>query len=432
MRWLWLAGFVVVGCDDGGGDGAGEDCPEVSSSISVEFDGMLPGEAPAGSEQSFRVRLVSVCGEPLTEGPGITVNAGAAATSAQEDGWQQVTWTLAPVPVRQTLSVQFGPVNQDFTIDATLADPLPETTVYAGITELLMAEGIEGSTEDLAVTTERITLPAPGGLVHVAPDGTPTWQAVDDLLNPLGIAAAADGGWWIVDSEAATLWRVEADGTAIAHLNAEEPGLLQSPNHLAVGPDDKIYLSDPCAGSLLRYDPATGAVDARVDFDPATDGGPNGVAFDPSGQLHIMTGNAILQCQQIGLAPPDAELARVWRIPVDEVGFGMPMALTDPVGTFGDGITFDALGNLYFIADAIEGLSLTESAVLVLPVQGGEPRKVAVAPAGVIYANLAFGVGDFGAQTLYISLLSVPPFAGDESRGLHRMDAHIMRGPVWQ
>jgi sugar lactone lactonase YvrE len=279
---------------------------------------------------------------------------------------------------------------------------------------------------------ERITLPAPGGLVHVTPDGTPTWQPVDALLNPLGVAASAEGGWWIVDSEAATLWRVEADGTATARLTAEAPGLLQSPNHLAIGPDGKIYLSDPCAGSLLRFDPAADTVDARVEFDPAMDGGPNGVAFDPAGRLHIMTGNAILQCQQIGLAPPDAKLARVWRIPTDDEGFGTPMSLTEPVGTFGDGITFDDSGNLYFIADAIEGLSLTESAVLVLPAQGGPPRTVAVAPEGIIYANLAFGVADFGARTLYISLLSIPPFAGDDSRGLHVLDAQVMRGPTWQ
>jgi hypothetical protein len=42
-----------------------------------------------------------------------------------------------------------------------------------------------------------------------------------------------------------------------------------------------------------------------------------------------------------------------------------------------------------------------------------------------VLANLAFGEGDFGANTLYIALLAVPPFTPATARGAERIAVGI-------
>lgn len=433
MRWL-LVLALVMGCDDGaGGDDGGAgggDCPEVSSSISIEFGETPPAEAEAGATVAIEVRLSSVCGDPLGTPPDVSVNAGAVERVDQPDGWSRFEWTLAPAPVAHRARVEFGPANQAFTVQATPGEPI-ESADFGGVADFLAAQGVDGTTEDLAITTDAVLLPAPGGVVRVDVDGAPTWQPIDALQSPLGIAIDAAGHLWIVDAEIPALLEVAHDGTVTRHLDAE--GTLEGPNHLAFGPDGKIYLSDPCAGRILRYDPASAAIDAEIAFDRATQGGPNGVAFSPDGgTLYTVTENTVVLCGQAGIAAPDAPLAFVFRVPVDDAGFGELEAVTDAVGTFGDGLTFDQDGNLFFIADRVEGLRLAESAVLVLPHGAREPHPLAIAPEGIIYANLAFGLGALGDQRLYISLLSVPPFAGPASRGVHVLDVGVTRGPIWQ
>lgn len=448
-RLALLALLAVSGCDDGGdpdpgdspdagnspdaGDStdAGDNCPEVASSQSIQFDGVPAADALAGSTVSFRVRLLSVCGEPLGMAPDIQAQAGRVETVEEADGWTRVEWQLAPVPIDQTLTVQAGPIQQEVVVQA-VPGTLAETTDFGGIADFMAAEGLTGTTEDLTILGDSLILPAPGGLLRLTADGEPTWMPNDALGGPLGVVADAAGRLWIADSGNSALIRVDSDGSTSAVLNADAPGELQNPNFLAFGPDGLLYISDPCASRILRVDPESGAVDATLDFDPAIDGSPNGLAFDPDGVLHAITGNAILQCRMLGLAPPDAELARIWRIPTDADGFGPAESLTEPLGTFGDGLAFDRDANLFFVATAVDGLSLSQNAIFVRRAVDGVIHPVAIAPEGVLYANLAFGFGAFDAQRLYISLLSVPPFAGDASRGAHTLDLRLEPGPLWQ
>lgn len=431
---LALLGLVALGgCDDtdgsGGAGGSGE-CPEASSSLSIEYDGMPAGEAPAGSTVSFRARLVSVCGDPLGMAPGLEAGAGRVTTADEADGWTRIEWHLAPVPVPQRLQLSAGPIQQEFQVDATPIDPLI-TDDMGGVAALLAAEGIAGTTEDLAIQAETIVLPVPGGLVRVTGEGVSTFEAVPVFESPLGVASDLNQDLWILDSARSTLTQL-AGASPTDRLTAEAPGALVSPNHLAFGPDGLLYISDPCAASLLRFDPETGEVDARLDFDPATQGSPNGVAFDPNGVLHTISGNAVLQCRQTGIAPPDAELSRIWRVPTSADGFGEAEPITEPLATFGDGIAFDQDANLFFVGTSVEGLSVQQNAIFVRRHVDGAIHPVAVAPQGVLYANLTFGYGAFDPQTLYVSLLSVPPLAGAGSRGLHRVEVQVDRGPLWQ
>ena len=421
-------GQFALGCDD---DEATETCAEVASSRTVEFGSEPAAAAPAGSTISFRVRVTSVCGTPLDDAPTVIAGSGRATTRLEDDGWTRVEWQLAPVPVPQQLRVESGPVQREFIVDATPSTPA-ETADFGGIADFMAAEGLMGTTEDLTILGDTLILPAPGGLLRVTTDGQPTWTPTDALASPLGVVADADGRLWIADSGNSAVTRVDADGAATVVLNADPPDELQNPNFLAFGPDGLLYISDPCASRILRMDPATGEVDATVEFDPAVDGSPNGLAFDPNGVLHAITGNAILQCRLLGLAPPDAELARIWRIPTDADGFGAPESLTEPLGTFGDGLAFDQDANLFFVATAVDGLSLRQNAIFVRRATDGVIHPVAIAPEGVLYANLVFGSGAFDAQRLYISLLSVPPFAGDASRGAHTLDLFMKAGPLWQ
>lgn len=432
----WMALAALIACDDGGGGGgggdAGQDCPEVTSSYGLEVAEAPPAEAPAGSVITIDARLTTACGDPVASPLDVAASGGSVTASPLDDGWQRYTWTLAPVPVPQRLSLSFGPASQMFTVNATPTEPLVSAD-FGGVADFLAAQGNDGITEDLAVTTEALLLPTTGGIVEVAADGTPSWRAVEGLERPLGVARAEDGHLWIADADRQALLEVAPDGSITEHLGPEAPGLLDGPNHLAIGPDGKIYLSDPCAGRVLRYDPAASAIDAEVQFDRATQGGPNGVAFDPSGGwLYTVTENTVLLCGQPGVAEVDAPLAFVFRTAVDAAGFGPLEQVTDSVGTFGDGLTFDQDGHLYLISDTVDGFRLAESAVRVLPFGAMAPHTLAVAPEGIIYANLMFGVGDFSDRSLYLSLLSVPPFAEAESRGVHRLDVGVTRGPLWQ
>ena len=430
-RWILalLATGAPLGCDDGGGDPE-DGCPEVASSHSMEIDGELPVEAPAGSTVAFRVRLLSVCGDPLGIAPAFEARSGRVTVIPEDAGWSRVEWQLAPVPVPQLLFLRSGPIQQELKVDATPVDPLI-TEDMGGVADLLAAEGIDGTTEDLAIQGETLVLPVPGGLVRVTRDGVATVEAMPTFQSPLGVASDLNQDLWILDSDRSTLTHL-SDAGPTDRLTAEAPGELISPNHLAFGPDGLLYISDPCAGSLLRFDPETGAVDARLDFDPATQGSPNGVAFDPDGVLHTISGNAVLQCRQAGIAPPDAELSRIWRVPTSAEGFGEAEPITEALATFGDGVAFDQDANLFFVGTAVEGLSVRQNAIYVRRATDGVIHPVAVAPAGVLYANLTFGYGAFDPQTLYISLLSVPPFAGAASRGLHRVAVEVTRGPLWQ
>jgi sugar lactone lactonase YvrE len=367
------------------------------------------GSGRAGIEVAFRI-----------DRGGGSVEAASVRTDA--DGLASTQWTLGAAPVRNRLlaSIDDGAVELD--VRATLDTPLAPTQ-FGDVDAFMTERGIEGSTEDLAFDGESrmiLGVGMPGGLLAVDPVGSVSALALtgDELVNPLGVAFDQQGDLWVADSAGSALRRVSPDGTVTTILTEDGTQPLAAPNYVAVDGAGRIYLSDPCLAELIRFDPMSGEVDAVLTFDLVTQGGPNGFAFDASGErLYIATENTRLFCghEEVDLI---AEIAGLFVVEVSDAGFGPLEAVATNVGLFGDGAAFDAEGNLYVIFDTQMNLALAESAVWVLPEGGSELVKFLSVPDRVL-ANLAFGQGEFDDETLYISLLAIPllqlPERGTES-----------------
>lgn len=430
---LALAALIGPGCDDaddGGGGGGGQDAG-ASSSLNLTVD------APTAALAGQTIDVPFVIATPDGPAAGLQVEGeiefgGGTAEAGLSDaeGRGVIRWTLGPSPVSQSLRVHVGPAQQTITLLAGQADPVPTSARFGDVPGWLMAEGVGGTTEDLAFTPEGLVLGVQGGLIRLDAEGAIERMALtgEALERPLGIARDLEGNLWIADGGRNALMKVAPDGTVSEALvdDGEQP--LAGPNYVAVGPDGKVYLSDPCLARLIRFDPATGQVDATLLFDEATEGGPNGFAFRGD-TLWIVTENTVLTCGHAGVAAVDAPVAGLFRVPVSDAGFGARETVAEALGVFGDGLALDEAGNVYVILDQVANLQLAESAVWVLPTGETSLRKVLVAD-GVLYANLAFGQGAFGPEQLYISLLSVPPFAGAASRGVERAPVGFAGWPL--
>lgn len=159
---------------------------------------------------------------------------------------------------------------------------------------------------------------------------------------------------------------------------------LTAPNDLVVGPDGWVWFTDPDGGSprtvggrVLRFDPASGALEAvpvDVDF-------PNGLAFGPGGtDLYVA----------------DTTADAIVRYPVVDGRPGERSVLAHVPGTGPDGIAFDADGNLYVAA-------FESDEVVVLDPAGAVVRRTST---GVRSrpTNLCFAGDDLG--TLVVTLAS--------------------------
>ncbi len=314
--------------------------------------------------------------------------------------------------------------------DAALPDyALPEGSLhpmpFGDVHAFLEAEGIAGSTEDLAFVDDRLVIGVRGGLATLDPSGDASLMELSEPLggSVLGVAVDAAGDLWVCDPDNGALRRVAPDGTVSTALDG-----LDAPNYVAVGRDGHVYVSDPCAGELIRFDPAAGEVVARHPFDLPAEGGPNGFAFGPDGRLYLVTENTALLCGH-GDVDLTAPIAGLYALTLTADGFGAREAVLEGIGLFGDGVAFDVAGNLYYVADTQKDFKLEESAVWVLPAGEPEPRKL-LAAADRIFANLAFGAAPFGETTLYISLLTLPGFAPPEARGVERVEVGIPGRPL--
>ena len=103
-----------------------------------------------------------------------------------------------------------------------------------------------------------------------------------DLGSPFGIAFDREGNLWVGD-RSGTIYRVDMDGasTPIATL---PPSIAAF--HLAVGPDDKVYVSAPTLSprdSVYRVS-SGGQVDVVVHGL----GRPQGLGFDAQGRLYVV------------------------------------------------------------------------------------------------------------------------------------------------
>lgn len=425
------AAHSPLGCAD-----PAMDAPAVPASLSVEG---LPEAPQAGGREVPGLAVVARDGHgaPLAGvDVAVTVTAGGGSAAVKSvttdaEGRAAIPWTLGPMPVRQGLNLAAEPapaVLAELDVD-TAADLAPEP--FGDLDAVALAHGLEGSTEDLAFGPDgRLVMGVPGGLVAVDADGRASVVEThgDPLVKPLGLAYDARGDLWIADVDAEALVRVEPDGraTTIATDDGEAP--FAGPNDVAVG-RDRVYVSDPCAGRVSAFD-LDGNPVGRVSFPPAT-GGPNGLVVGPDGALWATTGNTVLFCPRpgVGLTDPVAALYWVPRGTADGAELGTPEPIATQVATFGDGLAFDAEGNLFALFDrATEAPSVT-SIVFVLP-RGGTELRPALTARGRVWANLAFGQGAFGAHTLYLALLQVPLLTEPELRGAERVELGLAGAPL--
>jgi sugar lactone lactonase YvrE len=401
------------------------------SVVIVTMVGELPDAAAAGNELAVTVRITNFAGVPL---PGVavefSVRRGGGSVepelvTASEDGTASASWTLGVVPVNNRLRARAAGEALLVNTLATLEAPYPAEG-FGNVNEFMTKQGIAGSTEDLGFQGGRFVLGVPGGLLQVDADGvTSTLELSGDaLVNPLGVAFDQNDDLWVADSGAGALRKVSPTGVVTTELTDDGPCPLRSPIYIAIDAAGRVYLSDPCLGELLRYDPSTGEVDAVLSFDLPNEGGPNGFAFDDSGErLYVATENTALFCghKDVGLTDP---IAGLFSVEVSNEGFGEKQDIATRVALFGDGVAVDREDNVYVIFDTAVNLMLEESAVWVLPSGGTELVKF-LSATDRVFANLAFGRGGFDNRTLYLSLLTIPNLIPPDSRGLNRFETGI-------
>lgn len=198
---------------------------------------------------------------------------------------------------------------------------------------------------------------------------------------PSGLARAPDGRWWIAQSGRATRPELALVAAAIQVFDGDavvthRDALLNHPSDICVGPDGRIWFSDP-RGQTTDFSPGSGAVRS---FEPRTGAivthgegfaYPNGIAFrSGTGELYLAETvrrrilRAVLSDQGLGPFEVFAEL---------------PMA--EP-----DGLAFDADGNLYVAGSAEDTIPILAP--------DGRVADVIEFEAPTFPTNLCFADGD--------------------------------------
>ncbi len=390
---------LLPACDGGDDDdadafpGGGHDGGPTPGTLEVIT--APPATAPAGSVVTFDV---FVSGDD--RGPTVTVERGGGTVDGGE-------WTLGVAPVDNQITVSSDFESVTFTVRATLDEPY-RGEAFGDVHGFLSAEGYDGmleSTEDLTFTAAGLLMGAPGGLLHVAPDATVTRHLQsDDLTRVWGFAAGPGGILWAVDIGNDRMVRILGDGSVEQALTTDGMQPLVGANYVALDGMGRVYLTDPCLGEIIRLDPATDEITVHT-FDLPTEGGPNGLALSPDGEsMYVATENTGILCSHAGM-----------------------VGLQDPIaGVY----VIDAEGNLYVVVDREENFRLSQSAIVVLPGGEGPPVDFIEADDGKIFANVAFGEGEYGEGTLYIALLAIAGFSDDDSRGLVRFEVGIPGLPL--
>jgi len=395
--------------------------------VQAEVQGQTTAGQPVQVRLSVRRGSLAVANSSVQM--SVLRGGGSVPASVLTDsaGVAMVAWLLGPSAVPQRLhAVLAAEPSAQTDLDLTPAAGLVlAAKPFGDVDAYLTAQKNDGSTEDLAFAPDgRLVMGVPGGLVSVDVQGKTSAIPLtgDPLEGPLGLAYDPDGVLWVADAKAHALRKVSPAGKVTTVTTQDGADALVQPNDVAVaGP--VLYLTDTCLGRVMRVDRATGQVTARFQFDIKADGSPNGVALGPDGALWLTTENSGLLCPPAGV-PPTAPLAGLYRLALTADGFGERTTLATGLGLFGDGLAFDAEGNLYALYDTVKGFELDETQLWVLPAGGTKLTKLFAAKERV-WANIAFGRAAFGQQTAYLSLLKVAPFTPDTARGLERVELGI-------
>ncbi len=360
---------------------------------------------------------------------GGSVTPSRVTTDAR--GLAEIDWTLGALPLDNRLIASAGPLGGGSVSVAVDPAATLESTLFGDIDAWLTERGIDRSTEDLAFSPDgKLVLGYPGGLLTITAQGAiKAFDTTGEPLGyPLGLAYDQRGDLFLADTDKNALIAVSPSGIARKVADRDGVELFLSPNDVAVGQDGTVYMSDPCTGKIYAIAPDAGEIRARLAFDIATEGGPNGLVVGHDGALWATTENTALLCghDSVELTAP---VAGLYRIPLTDGLPGPKTQIATGLGVFGDGLAFDNAGNLYAIFDTVKDFLVDESIVYILPVGSTTPVR-GFAVRGRIFANLAFGAGEFGATTLYLALLAVPPFTEPTARGLERVDIDIGGAPL--
>jgi len=204
--------------------------------------------------------------------------------------------------------------------------PAPELAgPYAANDRLAAAEvlAIDGEgPEDVAVDAAgRIYAGlVDGRIVRLAPEGGGQETLVDTGGRPLGLDLDGAGRLVVVDPRRGELLRVSTGDGGLEVLAREEGGRpFAFANDVDVGPDGAVYFSDSSVkhgiediladlvesgpnGRLLRWDPATGAVERLLDGLCFA----NGVAVSPDGAFVLVAETSRYRIRRLWLEGPRA------------------------------------------------------------------------------------------------------------------------------
>ncbi|WP_152053432.1 hypothetical protein [Tautonia marina] len=117
------------------------------------------------------------------------------------------------------------------------------------------------------LSTGRVSNVAGDGRKGVPTDGAPALSS--PLVDPRAVAVDSEGRVYILERGGHALRVVETDGSIRTVAGTGEAGFrdgpaleaqLNGPKHLAVAPDDSVYLADDVNGAIRRYDPETKTV----------------------------------------------------------------------------------------------------------------------------------------------------------------------------
>jgi sugar lactone lactonase YvrE len=120
-----------------------------------------------------------------------------------------------------------------------------------------------------------------GTVYRVSPDGQSEAFATE-LGVACGLAFSRDGTLFVGD-RSGTIFRVTPDGV-VSPFSSLAPSVAAF--HLATSPDDVLYVTAPTLGPydhVYRIDPNGDVSPVHSGF-----GRPQGLAFDPAGQLHVV------------------------------------------------------------------------------------------------------------------------------------------------
>ena len=160
--------------------------------------------------------------------------------------------------------------------------PVSVFRVNAAGTRAPFASGIVNATSMALGPDRRLYVSSrfEGVVYRVASDGTYE-QVASDLGVACGIAFDADGVMFVGDRSGTVFKVVDGQATPFAALPPSVAAF-----HLAMGPDDELFVSAPTLGS---YDYVHRiARDGTVRIVPTPLGRPQGLTFSPDGVLHVV------------------------------------------------------------------------------------------------------------------------------------------------